>query len=157
MKRSITAVLAVCALALAMTPLWADDGPTMEVGMSIYNDTSPPMSEIAIPAARPTGLSLEVPIRVRPGTEERKPIDQGPDPLRQSDARPFLEAAVTPAPILSVEGLDEDDNRNVLGIAIVPPDTNGDVGFDYYVQWINLVWGVFDKSTGALVFGPLRW
>ena len=135
--------------------MWADEGPTMVTGMSIYNDTSPPMRDIAISVmAPPTGLSLEVPIRMRPGTLERMPDDQGPDPLRQLNDRPILEAAATPPPTLSVEGLDEDDNFNLLGTRIVPPDTNGDVGIDYYVQWNNLVWGVFHKTTGALVGGP---
>jgi hypothetical protein len=139
-----------------MTPLWADDSPKVEITrlMSIYNDTSPPLRDIAIRTAPPTGLSLEVPIQVRPGTMDRRPTDQGPDPLRQRDARPYPDAAPTPPPILSVQGLDEDDNLSTVGIAIVPPDTNGDVGFDNYVQWINLVWGVFDKGTGALVGGP---
>ena len=32
-----------------------------------------------------------------------------------------------------------------------PPDTNGDVGPTYYIQSVNTAFGIFNKSTGALV------
>ena len=32
-----------------------------------------------------------------------------------------------------------------------PPDTNGDVGPVYYIQSVNTAFGIFNKSTGALV------
>lgn len=35
-----------------------------------------------------------------------------------------------------------------------PPDTNGAVGATQYVQWVNESFAVFNKSTGALVYGP---
>src|SRR5215831_6283339 len=35
-----------------------------------------------------------------------------------------------------------------------PPDTNGRVGAKQYVQWNNTSFAVFDKTTGALLFGP---
>ena len=35
-----------------------------------------------------------------------------------------------------------------------PPDTNGAVGATQYVQWVNESFAVFDKSTGAIVYGP---
>jgi hypothetical protein len=36
-----------------------------------------------------------------------------------------------------------------------PPDTNGAVGATQYVQWVNESFAVFNKSTGALVHGPV--
>ena len=36
-----------------------------------------------------------------------------------------------------------------------PPDTTGAVGATQYVQWVNVDLAVFDKSTGALVMGPV--
>src|SRR5882724_5503772 len=36
-----------------------------------------------------------------------------------------------------------------------PPDTNGRVGAKQYVQWNNTSFAVFDKTTGALLFGPV--
>ncbi|HET6211681.1 MAG TPA: hypothetical protein VFE14_02280, partial [Micromonosporaceae bacterium] len=38
--------------------------------------------------------------------------------------------------------------------AVLPPDTNGDVGPNHYVQMINIHFAVFSK-TGALLLGPL--
>src|SRR4029450_3752551 len=35
-----------------------------------------------------------------------------------------------------------------------PPDTNGRVGAKQDVQWNNASFAVFDKTTGALLFGP---
>jgi hypothetical protein len=38
--------------------------------------------------------------------------------------------------------------------SVAPPDTTGDVGATQYVQWVNLSFAVFNKSTGALTYGP---
>ena len=35
-----------------------------------------------------------------------------------------------------------------------PPDTNGRVGATQYVQWNNVSFAVFNKTTGALLYGP---
>ena len=45
------------------------------------------------------------------------------------------------------------------GVNVAPPDTNGSVGrtvsgAGYYVQWVNLAFSVYNKATGALVYGP---
>ncbi len=44
-----------------------------------------------------------------------------------------------------------DGVNNVSGV--LPPDTNGDVGPDHYVQWVNLAMAVYSK-TGTLLWGP---
>ena len=43
---------------------------------------------------------------------------------------------------------------NVTGGYLVPPDTNAAVGDTQVVQWINICYAVFDKSSGALIVGP---
>jgi hypothetical protein len=50
-------------------------------------------------------------------------------------------------------GAENDDNAFELGILIAPPDTNGDVGINHYVQMANLLTTIFDKS-GNVVLGP---
>ena len=35
-----------------------------------------------------------------------------------------------------------------------PPDTNGSVGATQYVQWVNSMFAIWDKTTGALLYGP---
>jgi hypothetical protein len=39
-------------------------------------------------------------------------------------------------------------------ITSIPPDTNGAVGATQYVQWVNDAFAIFNKSTGAVVYGP---
>lgn len=51
------------------------------------------------------------------------------------------------------EGGENDDNWDVLGTFIAPPDTVGDVGREHYVQMFNLLTEIFDKS-GNSVLGP---
>jgi hypothetical protein len=54
---------------------------------------------------------------------------------------------------LSFDGASNEDNFAVAGFRILPPDTNGDVGPNHYVQWVNLVARIFDKE-GNTVLGP---
>jgi hypothetical protein len=43
---------------------------------------------------------------------------------------------------------------SLSGFFVVPPDTNAAVGDTQVVQWVNLCYAVFDKSSGALIAGP---
>ena len=63
-------------------------------------------------------------------------------------------APAMPTPAVSFGGGSNADNRSLLGSWIVPPDTNGDVGPNHYVQMLNLTFGIWDKSGTRLV-GPL--
>lgn len=59
-----------------------------------------------------------------------------------------------PADLMQVfEGGQNDDNWEVLGTFIAPPDTVGDVGRTHYVQMFNLLTEIFDKQ-GNTVLGP---
>jgi hypothetical protein len=40
-------------------------------------------------------------------------------------------------------------------IASAPPDTSGAVGETQFFQWVNTAFAIFDKKTGAVVFGPV--
>jgi hypothetical protein len=52
------------------------------------------------------------------------------------------------------EGLSNQDNFNLFGFRVNPPDPVGDVGPFHYVEMINLAVAVYDKA-GSLVMGPL--
>jgi hypothetical protein len=58
------------------------------------------------------------------------------------------------APIANFEGLSNQDNFNVFGFRVNPPDPVGDVGPNHYVEMINLVFAVYDKA-GNLLLGPV--
>ena len=58
---------------------------------------------------------------------------------------PAAGSAITPR--ASFEGI-----GNTAGV--LPPDTNGDVGPNHYIQWVNLSFAIFRKSDGAVLYGP---
>ncbi len=96
------------------------------------------------PATVPKIPRLE-PIRPKPPTKSGGPAG----PL-QTEAGP-LASAPTPTG-LSFDG---------VGVGLAgfspsgnPPDVNGRVGSTQYVQWNNTSFAVFDKTTGALQYGP---
>jgi hypothetical protein len=62
--------------------------------------------------------------------------------------------AAIAAPLANFEGLSNQDNFNVFGFRVNPPDPVGDVGPNHYVEMINLVFGVYSK-TGTLLLGPV--
>ena len=72
----------------------------------------------------------------------------GADPVRQR-----IMGTLAPQVVTSFDGSNDDDNAAVAGFRIVPPDTDGDVGPNHYVQWINLVSEIFDKNGNTLM-GP---
>ena len=144
-------------LALALTaPLAAEtlEEPIHEakvvgpiVGHASYHDVSPPLSEMGEQTrAFPPGFEVEIPL---PKSPRQRPPNRvtAPDPLRQTEQRPILEAGTTPLPSLNFDGLTNLD-------FVLPPDTVGDVGVDFYVQWVNLSFAIYAKATGAIADGP---
>jgi hypothetical protein len=76
----------------------------------------------------------------------------------------FGAAAAVPQPLigspisatigLSFEGVSVFDCRAIVGFRVAPPDTNAAVGDTQVVQWVNICYAVYDKSSGTLVAGP---
>lgn len=52
-----------------------------------------------------------------------------------------------PAPV--VDGSFDGVNQSSSGCGCLPPDTNGDVSDQHYIQWVNGSWQAFDKTTGV--------
>jgi hypothetical protein len=105
-----------------------------------------PLSAIA---ARSPAKKFD-PKQVRPEQEKRIPNWEVPGAVHDTDgvlAR-FLDTPM-PAPGLSFEGMNDIDNGIAHGILVLPPDTNGDVGPKNYVQSMNILFRVFDKSGNA--------
>jgi hypothetical protein len=158
MKRHLVTFAAL--LAAASVAHAADDGTTQGQAKAAYSRAakfakSPPLALIR-PAAAAPAEPRQVPNRfdTRKRLAQRaKPAPLAADPLaaRRYQPRPL---APMPAPLLSFEGTTDADNAAQAGGLIVPPDTNGDVGPNHYVQWNNLVFEVFDKS-GTSLLGPL--
>ena len=111
-------------------------------------DTSEPLRDLAATAKAPKITDGEV-------LPDRGPVvvDRGHagDPVVQAAAAPL----VAPATLANFEGLSNQDNFNLLGGRVNPPDPVGDVGPNHYVELVNLVFGVYAK-TGALLLGPVE-
>lgn len=45
--------------------------------------------------------------------------------------------------------------QGTFTVQSAPPDTTGAVGATQFVQWVNTSFAVFNKSTGAAVYGPV--
>jgi hypothetical protein len=121
-------------------------------------DVSPPLHELAwrAPLRKLPVAPAQEPVEIRP---ERGPVvhDQGysGDGALQRDGEQSRAAAATiPATLVNFDGLSNQDNFNIFGFRVNPPDPNGEVGPNHYVEIINLVFGVFDK-TGTLLLGPV--
>jgi hypothetical protein len=69
-----------------------------------------------------------------------------------------LQSALLPATIPSTqqnfEGLSNQDNFNIFGFRVNPPDPDGEVGPNNYVEMVNLTFAVYDKSGNRLL-GPV--
>jgi len=132
--------------------------PSLPVSdFAVKHDLSPPLA-LVIPRL-PAGTYVEktIPLHRR---EFPSPVIKkyGGDPAVQD----FFTSSLSPysflyplisSPLNSFEGISNDDNISVTGVAPVPPDPNGDVGLNHYVQWVNIVFAVYDK-TGNLLYGP---
>src|SRR3954469_16843712 len=77
----------------------------------------------------------------------RHPAGLLADPMVQTSPQ----IPTIPGPSRSVEGI-----NNVNGV--LPPDTNGDVGPNHFVQWVNTSFAVYSKGNAttppALLYGP---
>src|SRR5438270_1444752 len=91
---------------------------------------------------------------------EPKRIPRGPagnfvalPTVRVQNTSPSL---AMPATILSFEGIGQGfaGPGGTFTVAAAPPDTNGDIGPNHYVQIVNTDFAVFNKS-GTAVFGPV--
>ncbi|MBN1955797.1 MAG: carboxypeptidase regulatory-like domain-containing protein [Anaerolineae bacterium] len=89
---------------------------------------------------RPQSPPRELPVRPIPGWDGREARAAWVDPLAQT----LVGAGRMPDPIMNFAGLD----RNAGG-GWTPPDTNGDVGPNHYVEGVNIAFAIYDKSTGA--------
>jgi hypothetical protein len=71
-----------------------------------------------------------------------------PDPVIQTVMNPVgaLAPAAMPAPIRSFEGMNKAENS-----ISTPPDTNGEVGPNHYVQMVNSAIQIWDKSGNPLI------
>jgi hypothetical protein len=160
-----TASLLIIALFGTVPAAAAPEKSTQPSLQAIKGKFSNPVAFDVSPALRDLASQRSL---SRPSSNELKEIRPDRGPASQSDTgfsgdgalqgasavqKSFAVAAVS-APIANFEGLSNQDNFNVFGFRVNPPDPNGEVGPNHYVEIVNLVFGVYSKS-GTLLLGPI--
>jgi hypothetical protein len=120
-----------------------------QIALAEHHDTSPPLM-LMEPAARQERVE-----------HEPKRIPRGPAgnfvALPRENVQTTHPSLLIPATIRSFEGIGEGFSGPAGAFAVhaAPPDTNGDVGPNHYVQTVNTDFAIFNK-TGTAVFGPVQ-
>jgi len=172
-KRSaVLSVIVLCGLSLVLT--WCvsasaqrTSGPPAVLTNSVANDAiafdvSPPLRSLPVQAMALQGSRLmHPPLRTKLQQLKAAAAAQGKAPVRSavpSSPGPLISATVG----LDFDGISGDPGSAVTencplvsGVQLAPPDTNLAVGDTQVVQWVNICYAVYDKTTGARIAGPL--
>jgi hypothetical protein len=117
------------------------------VTWDVAHDVSPPLRDLAAGRIPP---DAEDPA----DEEEGGPIADGAGDAPDGALQSIMPPTTIPSTQANFEGLSNQANFNIFGFRVNPPDPNGEVGPNNYVEMINLVFGVYDKS-GNLLLGPV--
>jgi hypothetical protein len=122
----------------------AGQGLARTIELDQRHDTSQPLRSI-VPGPLTQGRERE---EAEEEEEEHLPGREGvPGPALQD---PVVQSspvsAAAPSLLANWEGV---GNVN----SVLPPDTNGDIGPNHYVQWVNNSFAIYSR-TGTLLYGP---
>ncbi len=156
--RAKTGLLLLAAVSLVVTLFGAAQAapaakePQPKFSDNVAFDKTSPLRDLAKNyraerSARPDAEEVRPERGPRAGTDHQS--HQGDDALQSAPA-----AASIPGTLANFDGLSNQDNFNVFGFRVNPPDPVGDVGPNHYVEMINLVFAVYSK-TGDLLLGPV--
>src|SRR5438874_6288952 len=123
---------------------------TPKFSPAVAFDVSPAVRNLPR-AARPLTFPPDTILEVRP---ERGPEVKDKGYSGDAALQALSPAVAIPSPLANFEGLSNQDNFNIFGFRVNPPDPNGAVGPNHYVEMINLVFAVYDKA-GNKVLGPV--
>jgi hypothetical protein len=147
----LVAVLVTPADAARAEPTLTNTRPTVS-GPAAF-DTSRPLRDLAPARAATATRSPDETEDAEDALEARLPaaVDHGfsGDGAVQSTTTP----PGTGGTRANFEGLSNADNFNLLGIRVNPPDPNGEVGPNNYVETVNVTFAVYSK-TGTRLAGP---
>ncbi|MEP7041775.1 MAG: hypothetical protein ABI843_01860 [Dokdonella sp.] len=155
-SRSVSVALgAALSLTLAASAYSAGTNPTTSTQPIASRDTTPTV----IHAAR---FDVSAPIRdIIRNMPPAQPLGTEEEPyaipnillkLTGAPNKPSLrgiQRSPSGIPAPPIELTFETISSATSGCGCLPPDTNGDVSDQHYIQWVNSAWQVFDKTTGA--------
>ncbi len=148
-SQSYWAVLCTAAMLSLVLPTLSVAQSTLHVYREVKHDVSLPLAELhAMTPAQPNPFSPRILDILPTGPDRSAQVSGLPDAALQEQSLPLVSATLG----LNFDGLGL--GFPGFGICCAPPDTNGAVGATQYVQWVNLSFAVFNKTTGALVAGP---
>ena len=152
MRRSASLVLFLSLACLAAVPAFADPPVSSQ---AVRFGVSPPLSSLPPDVAEKPPDPSDEELKANPNkivrVETGDPDAVSVDPVVQSSAP----APALAPPLATFEGISNNDNFTAFAFRVAPPDTDGDVGPDHYVQIVNLMFRVFDKA-GAPLTAPLK-
>jgi hypothetical protein len=127
------------------------------VNEPIQFDVSPPLRDLPTEVLPQGGVQLINP-PLRPKLSQLKQAAQQGGTAFSAAPQASPSRPISPPNIgLNFDGVGENATNNcpsISGVTVAPPDTNAAVGDTQVVQWVNLCYAVFDKSSGALLAGP---
>lgn len=160
MNRLCTIVGLLVLVFLSASVTFAQDvkrQPTI-IPMVKHGESLLPLREIApAPRRAPVRRVINNPMIPRPPLDPaafkgKEEDEDGLVPAEQG-VQNFYGAAALPSFSKSFEGVGE--GLAGYSVCCVPPDTNGEVGPNHYVQTVNIDLAVFNKTTGAVITGPV--
>jgi hypothetical protein len=144
------------------TPQAASGGSLPKFSDAVAFDKTAPLRQLAQPKSPRVaqGAASTKPFEIRP-EQPSLVADQGfsgdhavqEGGTLQADYKGVESMLTVESPLANFEGLSNQDNFNVFGFWVNPPDPVGDVGPNHYVEMVNLVFAVYSK-TGTLLLGP---
>ena len=135
LRRNKLAHVVLSMIAFCMAGVLTAEAGSVRVIPEIKHDVSLPLRDMAkmVPVQKYQNREIELRshavIRQLPGEDTAVQTEVLPD--------------VSTINLLNFDGQAAD--------GVAPPDTEGAVGGTQYVQWVNLRYNIYDKTTGALV------
>lgn len=148
--RVLSGILSLAAsLLLAAAPLSAQTVTGPIVHKEVHHDTSLPLRDLARLAPPPTPHAP----KHEAEAWRRIPLPAGMEPNVEDPVLQRTTIPNTPTVGLSFDGI----GQGVAGFTVgsAPPDTNGAIGATQFVEMVNSSYAVYNKTTGALVLGPV--
>src|SRR5438876_2816339 len=157
----------VCLIAtLLFKAVWGEAQARQGTAPRSPKFSTPAAFDISLPArdlaghaqflAIPSGPASRAPLDADRRLDDDATVKTGPDRGFAGDnvvQKTSGGQALIPAPLNTFEGLSNVDNANLFGFQVSPPDPNGEVGPNHYVEMVNLTFAVFARD-GTLLMGP---
>ena len=155
---SVLAVLFLASVTAAPTP--AQETPAQpqvlrypEVNYAVHSDLSPPLSLMATVVSPQQGSHVAPDVRYPKLQLLTNAPQRGLGPVADGALQTSSGPLVSTTPGLDLLGI----GNGFPGYAVpdAPTDVNLAVGDTQVVQWVNVSYAVFNKSTGAVIAGPI--